>query len=110
MKKKILRLCAAVILLAALFATPGLAAADTRTYELEDLELSIEIPNSYGVTTQGVVGNRAVFALLGVDPEEFWADYEGTDIYLSAGGIDPLREVNIATFVVEDVLPLTWIP
>lgn len=106
MKKKILRLCAAVILLAALFATPGLAAADTRTYELEDLELSIEIPNSYGVTAQGVVGNRAVFALLGVDPEEFWADYEGTDIYLSAVGIDPLREVNIATFEVEDVFTI----
>lgn len=94
MKKAIISLIV-LTLSFSLFTVP--AFAESNSYELDELGLTVTIPSEYDVITQDTATNSLIFSELGVSGADLIADFKASGIYLNALPKDVIDEEIVAT-------------
>lgn len=94
MKKAIISLIV-LTLSFSLFTVP--AFAESNSFELDELGLTVTIPSEYDVITQDTATNSLIFSELGVSGADLIADFKASGIYLNALPKDVIDEEIVAT-------------
>lgn len=84
-----------VLLCVALLSSVTALAAETVTYELDALDMSIEIPGNYGTFTRDTPSNDSAYAQFGFTKEQVDGWLTEGNMYLNAIRLDGTHEVNV---------------
>lgn len=90
-----------VVLLAMPFNISVLAASNT--YDLDELELQVTIPNGYSVITRDTPSNDPIFSDLGTTKSALINQFESSNIYLNAIS-DTYNEEVVVTMVQNSII------
>lgn len=92
MKKGISLFLAALLALTAL---AGPALGESKTYELPELYLSLDIPEEMMVFTREMAEDDIGLLVLEMTPEQLRQDFESKNVYMNAMSLDPIYEIIV---------------
>ena len=91
--KKLLTITLALICLIA--AVPAAYAFDGATYDLTELNMTVDVPEDWITFTRDIDENDPNLEIFGTTAEAMVSDYESKSIYLNAVCLDPISEIVV---------------
>ena len=95
MKKGISLFLAALLALTAL---AGPALGESKTYELPELYLSLDIPEEMMVFTREMAEDDIGLLVLEMTPEQLRQDFESKNVYMNAMSLDPVSYTHLDVY------------